>query len=80
MEEIKIICIAVALVWMWSEAMFVSNINDGVMGIAFDFKPFNCSFCMSVWVSIFLAIWFNEGIYLTIPIHFRLVNVIIKKI
>jgi hypothetical protein len=85
MEELKIICIAISLVWTLDQMFLTARLSktpnfiEGVLLFG-DFKPFNCSFCMSFWVGLFLSIWFSDGLYLTLPIHFRILNVIINRI
>lgn len=38
-------------------------------------KPFNCAFCLSVWISILLSVCFSEGwVLLTTPLFLRIIE------
>jgi len=80
MGTIEVMVIGISLVWVWQEAMFIAKQDNNILWTALGFKPFSCAFCVSFWVSVFLSIWFNDGIYLTLPIQFRIINVILNRI
>ena len=56
---------------------FASTFVDYIIplfGVRFDRKPFNCAFCLSFWMSLFLAIVTGQLYYLVTPLFLRVIE------
>ena len=56
---------------------FVTTFVDYIiplLGVRFDRKPFNCAFCLSFWMSLFLAIVTGQLYYLVTPLFLRVIE------
>lgn len=40
----------------------------------FDYKPFNCSFCLSLWISIIFVLFIGEWLILVTPLFIRIIE------
>jgi len=69
MSEIKAIILIITFTTTWVD--FVLPMLKGKL----DFKPFNCSFCLSFWLSI-LLVCFVQGWWLVLsaPLFLRIVE------
>lgn len=57
------------LFFKWIEKKWLLNI-----------EPFNCQFCISLWVTIALIICYLDPLYLTLPLAYHLTTRLINKI
>tara|TARA_R110002110_G_scaffold55736_1_gene158935 strand:+ start:3409 stop:3630 length:222 start_codon:yes stop_codon:yes gene_type:complete len=69
MSELKVIILIITFTTTWVD--FVLPMLKGKL----DFKPFNCSFCLSFWLSI-LVVCFVQGCWLVLstPLFLRIVE------
>jgi hypothetical protein len=78
MQELTIILITITIIQMW-----VDWINSFPIKIVqrlrnkLNYKPFNCSLCLSVWIGVILSIVFLNPLYLALPLFNKLTEKII---
>ena len=45
-----------------------------ILGVRLNFKPLNCSFCLSFWLSLLFAIVTGQLYYLVSPLFLRIIE------
>jgi hypothetical protein len=68
---IETILIALTALYIY-ERIGITAIEDTAL---FDYKPFNCVFCISFWCSIALSVIYEQPLYLSIPLLYRVTQV-----
>ena len=78
MQEAKIMLIAITLIQVWVEwsQSFPWNALKWLKS-KLDYKPFNCTLCMSVWIGVLLSVVLLDPLYLTLPLFNKLTERII---
>lgn len=76
--------VILSLLWIWFNFRFqvelTMNAGDDVPLILkwiyynTDFKPFNCEFCLSVWISIIASICFLNVYLLSLPLIYNIIR------
>ena len=67
MEEIQYIILIIALSTTWVD--YIRPILNRL-----DFKPFNCSFCLSVWLSLLFSVVCGSLFLLSAPLFLRIIE------
>ena len=78
MQEYKIIITVLSLIIVWVDSMPSFPIKPiRWIRSRLDFKPFNCTFCLSFWIGLVLAIVLQDLVYLGLPIYNKVLERII---
>jgi hypothetical protein len=78
MQEVKTILIALTVIQLWVDWIDSFPIKPiKWLRMKLNFKPFNCSLCLSVWIGIGLSIIFLNPLYLALPLFNKLTEKII---
>ena len=75
MQEVKIILITISFILIWVDSIptFPIRIVKRIR-MKLNFKPFNCTNCLSFWIGLILAVVFLEPIYLAMPLFTKAVE------
>ena len=75
MQELKIILVSITFILLWTDWVesFPFKPIKWLRSKA-DFKPFNCSLCMSVRIGIILSIVFLNPLYCALPLFTKWVE------
>ena len=78
MQETTIILVAITAIQLWVDWIDSFPIKPiKWLRMKLNFKPFNCSLCLSVWVGIGLSIVLLNPFYLALPLFNKLTEKII---
>ena len=79
MIEVKIILITVTFIQMWVDWVqsFPIKFIQRLRLSKLDFKPFNCTLCLSVWLGAILSGIMLDPIYLALPLFTKVTEKII---
>lgn len=77
MQTITIILITLTVIQLWIDWInsFPFDLLHRIR-MYLDFKPFNCSLCLSLWLGVIISLIFLDPIFLSLP----LLNKITEKI
>ena len=68
MNELKIIILIITFTTTWVD--YALPMLKGRL----DFKPFNCTFCLSIWISILFCFVWGGWFVLSTPLFLRIVE------
>jgi len=78
MQEFKIIITVLSLIMVWVDSMPSMPIKPiRWIRARLDFKPLNCTFCLSFWIGLILCITLQDLVYLGLPIYNKVLERII---
>lgn len=88
METIENLAIIITLIWVWEQAISLPLSADykdlkkwqRPLKWLLDYKPLNCAFCQSIWISFGLTYYYDNIIYLSLPLLYHVVITLIKKL